>query len=293
MNIDQIAEGYLIYIRNIRRYSPNTIKSYKADLNEFIDFCKKFDKLDVMQINERFIKSYLMNLSEKNIEKISIVRKLSSLRGLFRFAFKENIIKQNPTSQLRNPKTSKKLPEITSAENILKTFQLADEVEDNPLLVRVIFELLYGCSLRVSELCNLKVGDINLDNRSLRVLGKGSKTRIVPIGEKSKKNLADYLNSLVVKSYSEPFLRNKTGKKLYEKYIYRIVNKYLSKVTDIKKKSPHILRHSSATHMLDSGADLTAVKEILGHENLRTTQIYTHVSIERLKQSYKKSHPKS
>lgn len=293
MNIDQIAEGYLIYIRNIRRYSPNTIKSYKADLNEFINYCKESDKNDVKLINERFIKSYLMNLSEKNIEKISIVRKLSSLRGLFRFAFKENIIKQNPTSQLRNPKTSKKLPEITSAENILKTFQLADEIEDNPLLVRVIFELLYGCSLRVSELCNLKVGDINLDNGVLKVLGKGAKTRIVPIGQKSKKNLADYLNSLVVKSYSEPFLRNKTGKKLYEKYVYRIVNKYLSKVTDIKKKSPHILRHSSATHMLDSGADLTAVKEILGHENLRTTQIYTHVSIERLKQSYKKSHPKS
>jgi site-specific recombinase XerD len=293
MNIDQIAEGYLIYIRNIRRYSPNTIKSYKADLNEFINYCKEFDKLDVKLINERFIKSYLMNLSEKNIEKISIVRKLSSLRGLFRFAYRENIIKQNPTSQLRNPKTSKKLPEITSAENILKTFQLADEAEDNPLLIRVIFELLYGCSLRVSELCNLKVGDVNLENGVLRVLGKGTKTRIVPIGEKSKKNLADYLNSFPVKSYSEPFLRNKAGKKLYERYIYRIVNKYLSKVTDIKKKSPHILRHSSATHMLDSGADLTAVKEILGHENLRTTQIYTHVSIERLKQSYKKSHPKS
>jgi site-specific recombinase XerD len=293
MNIDQIAEGYLIYIRNIRRYSPNTIKSYKADINEFINYCKEFDKLDVKLINERFIKSYLMNLSEKNIEKISIVRKLSSLRGLFRFAYRENIIKQNPTSQLRNPKTSKKLPDITSAENILKTFQLADEAEDNPLLIRVIFELLYGCSLRVSELCNLKVGDVNLENGVLRVLGKGTKTRIVPIGEKSKNNLADYLNSFPVKSYSEPFLRNKAGKKLYEKYIYRIVNKYLSKVTDIKKKSPHILRHSSATHMLDSGADLTAVKEILGHENLRTTQIYTHVSIERLKQSYKKSHPKS
>lgn len=293
MNIDQIVEGYLIYLRNIRRYSPNTIKSYKADLYEFINYCKESDKNDVKLINERFIKSYLMNLSEKNIEKISIVRKLSSLRGLFRFAFRENIIKQNPTSQLRNPKTSQKLPEITSAENILKTFQLADEVEDNPLLVRVIFELLYGCSLRVSELCNLKVGDINLDNGSLRVLGKGSKTRIVPIGQKSIKNLADYLNSFPTKSYSEPFLKNKAGKKLYEKYIYRVVNRYLSKVTDIKKKSPHILRHSSATHMLDSGADLTAVKEILGHENLRTTQIYTHVSIERLKQSYKKSHPKS
>jgi site-specific recombinase XerD len=234
-----------------------------------------------------------MYLSEKKIEKISIVRKLSSLRGLFRFAFKEDLIKQNPTAQLRNPKTSKKLPEITSTENILKTFTLADEADKNPLLIKVIFELLYGCSLRVSELCNLKAGDLDLEKGIIRVLGKGSKTRIVPIGKESKKNLEEYLLAFPVKNYSDALVRSKTGKKTYEKYVYRIVKKYLSKVTDIKKKSPHILRHSSATHMLDNGADLRAVKEILGHENLKTTQIYTHVSIERLKQSYKKSHPKS
>jgi len=293
MNIDQIVDGYIIYLRNIRRYSPNTIKSYKTDLSEFVVYCNEGNKVDVSLINERFIKSYLMHLSERDLEKISIVRKLSSLRGLFRFAFKEDLIKNNPTAQVKNPRTSKKLPEITSAENILKTFELADEADDNSLLIKVIFELLYGCSLRVSEVCNLKVGDVDLEKGLVRVLGKGSKTRIVPIGEQSKKNLANYLQLFPVKNYSEPFVRNKTGKKLYEKYIYRIVNKYLSKVTDIRKKSPHILRHSSATHMLDKGADLRAVKEILGHENLKTTQIYTHVSIERLKQSYKKSHPKS
>ena len=173
MNIDQIVEGYLIYLRNIRRYSPNTIKSYKADLAEFINYCKVYDKLEVSFINERFIKSYLMNLSEKNIEKISIVRKLSSLRGLFRFAFREDLIKQNPTSQLKNPRTAKKLPEITSAENILKTFELADEADENPQLVKVIFELLYGCSLRVSEVCSLKAGDVDLEKGLIRVLGKG------------------------------------------------------------------------------------------------------------------------
>jgi len=293
MKLDQIVEGYIIYLRNIRRYSPNTIKSYKSDLSDFINYCNDNNKIDITSINERFIKSYLMNLSEKKIEKISIVRKLSSLRGLFTFTFKEDLIKQNPTSQVRNPKTSKKLPEITSAENILKTFQLADEADENSALIKVIFELLYGCSLRVSEVCNLKVGDVDLEKGTVRVLGKGSKTRIVPIGEQSKNNLAEYLKLFPAENYSETFLRNKSGKKLYEKYVYRIVNKYLSKVTDIRKKSPHILRHSSATHMLDKGADLRAVKEILGHENLKTTQIYTHVSIERLKQSYKKSHPKS
>ena len=288
MNIDQIVQGYIIYLRNIRRYSPNTIKSYKTDLSEFVVYCNGCNKLDVSLINERFIKSYLMHLSERDLEKISIVRKLSSIRGLFRFAFKEDLVQNNPTSQVKNPRTSKKLPEITSAENILKTFKLADEADDNSLLIKVIFELLYGCSLRVSEVCNLKAGDIDLEKGLLRVLGKGSKTRIVPVGELSKINLAEYLISFPVNNYSEPFVRSKSGKKLYEKYIYRIVNKYLSKVTDIRKKSPHILRHSSATHMLDKGADLRAVKEILGHENLKTTQIYTHVSIERLKKSYKK-----
>jgi len=293
MKINQIVDGYIIYLRNIRRYSSNTIKSYNSDLNDFIKYCSENSRTEVAEINERFIKSYLMKLSERNIEKISIVRKLSSLRGLFSFAFKEDLIDKNPASQVKNPRTSKKLPEITSAENILKTFELADEADDNPALVKVIFELLYGCSLRVSEVCSLKRVDVDLEKNSIRVLGKGSKTRIVPIGEQSKKNLDNYIKSFPVENYSEPFLKNKNGKKLYEKYIYRIVKKYLSKVTDIKKKSPHILRHSSATHMLDKGADLRAVKEILGHENLKTTQIYTHVSIERLKESYKKSHPKS
>ena len=140
MKIDQIVDGYIIYLRNIRRYSANTIKSYKADLNDFLGYCNENEKIDITSISERFIKSYLMNLSERKIEKISIVRKLSSLRGLFSFAFKEDLIKQNPTSQVRNPRTSKKLPEITSAENILKTFQLAEEADENPELVKVIFE---------------------------------------------------------------------------------------------------------------------------------------------------------
>jgi len=293
MRIEQVVEAYIIYLRNIRRYSPNTIKSYKADLYDFTKYCSDNNKSEMTSINERFVKSYLMSLSEKDIEKISIVRKLSSLRGLFSFSFKEDLIKQNPTSQVRNPRTSKKLPEITSADNILKTFELADETEEHPEFVKVIFELLYGCSLRVSEVCNLKFGDIDLDKGSIRVLGKGSKMRIVPIGAQSKKNIIDYIESIDRRNFSDPLFKTKKGKKIYEKYVYRIVNKYLSKVTDIKKKSPHILRHSSATHMLDKGADLRAVKEILGHENLKTTQIYTHVSIERLKQSYKKSHPKS
>ena len=293
MKVEQVTDGYLVYIRNIRRYSFNTIKSYKADLHDFINYCKDNNRDNIADINERFLKSYLMNLNELKLEKISISRKLSAIRGMFRFAYKEDLIKQNPAAQLKNPKIPKRLPEIASTSSILKTFEIADEEDNNPLLIKAIFELLYGCSLRVSEVCSLKAGDLDLTKNIIRVTGKGSKLRIVPVGLHSKNNLSEYLETYPVNKYSDPLLRNTEGKKLYEKYIYRIVNKYLSKVTDIKKKSPHILRHSSATHMLDNGADLRAVKEILGHENLRTTQIYTHISIERLKQSYKKSHPKS
>ncbi|MBT8378596.1 MAG: tyrosine-type recombinase/integrase [Ignavibacteria bacterium] len=293
MKIVKAVENYLDFLENIKRYSINTLKSYRCDLNEFTQFCTENNKNGIERINERTIKNFLMHLSELKIEKSSITRKLSAVRGLFKYAFKEEWIAFNPSSLIRNPKTSKKLPEITSVENILKIYELAKEAEDQPILVIAIFELLYGCSLRVSELCDLKLSDLNVRERTLRILGKGNKVRVVPIGAKSLEIIKAYLSYNPTEDISSPLITLKNGKKLYPKYVYRIVNKYLGKVTDIKKKSPHILRHSSATHMLDRGADLRAVKEILGHENLRTTQIYTHVSIERLKEAYKKSHPKS
>ena len=185
------------------------------------------------------------------------------------------------------------MPEITTTESVLKVYVLADEAEDEPERVKVIFELLYGCALRVSELCDLNFGDLDIKNRTLRVKGKGSKIRIVPVGHKSIKLIQEYLNITNQQNSNEPLIKTKGGNRIYPRFVYRIINKYLSKVTDIKKKSPHVLRHSAATHMLDRGADLRAVKELLGHENLSTTQIYTHVSVERLKSTYKKSHPKS
>jgi site-specific recombinase XerD len=293
MKIDKIVVNFIDYLENIKRYSKNTVKSYRSDLNEFSQFCLKNNKSEIAIISDRVIKNFLMTLNEQKLEKTSITRKLSALRGLFKFAFKEELISQNPTLLIKNPKTSKNLPEITSAENILKIYELATEAEDNPFLIITIFELLYGCSLRVSELCDLKAGDLDLKKGTMRILGKGSKIRVVPVGDKSIEIIKAYLDFNPSEDHKSPLITLKNGKKLYPKYVYRIVNKYLSKVTDIKKKSPHILRHSSATHMLDRGADLRAVKEILGHENLRTTQIYTHVSIERLKEAYKKSHPKS
>ena len=218
---------------------------------------------------------------------------MAALRSLFKFAFQNDLINENPLLLIKNPKSKRKLPEVISNDTLPKIFNAVDEIEAKPELITVIFELLYGSALRVSELCNLKYKDYNDNKGQLVVLGKGSKARIVPVGEKASLAIKTYLNMNPVTSKDEYLIRTKKNDKLYPRLVHRIVNKYLSKVSDIKKKSPHILRHSAATHMLDNGADLRAVKEILGHENLSTTQIYTHVSIERLKSTYKKSHPKS
>ena len=293
MNIVELINKYLQEIENIRRYSSNTVKSYKTDLIEFTKFCEQNDRMELNKITERFLKSYLMLLSDKNLDKRSISRKLAAIRSVLKFAFQKNLIEENPVSFIQNPKITRKLPEVVTTDLILKIYDLADESDEKPELVKVIFELLYGCALRSSELCDLKYDDYSENKSQLRVLGKGSKMRIVPIGGKSMTILNEYLEKNPINTISQYLIRTKKNDKLYPRLVHRIINKYLSKVSDIKKKSAHVLRHSAATHMLDNGADLRAVKEILGHENLSTTQIYTHVSVERLKSTYKKSHPKS
>ncbi len=293
MNINGLTAEYINELRDIKRYSLNTVKAYTQDLTGFLNYCVKYEKQATEEITEKFIKSYLMVLNEEGLDKKSISRKLAAIRGLFKYAYFRNYIFKNPSILISNPKAKRKLPEVTTTDAILKTYLLAEEGDKNPKLVQVIFELLYGSALRVSELCNLNYSDLNLSEKTLRVMGKGNKTRIVPIGDKSLKTIRKYLQTGETFNPNSPLLTYKDGKRIYPKLVYRVVNKYLSKVTDIKKKSPHVLRHSAATHMLDNGADLRAVKEILGHENLSTTQIYTHVSVERLKSAYKKAHPKS
>ena len=293
MKIEKLINSYLEYIESIKRYSPQTVKAYRTDLNQFIEFCNLRNKFTSIDLTEKFIKKYLMQLSETGLDKRSISRKLASVRGLLKYAFQNQIINSNPVANIKNPRSNKKLPEVTTTESILRIYDLADEAEDEPERVKIIFELLYGCALRVSELCDLNFGDLDIKSHTLRVKGKGSKMRIVPVGQKSIEIIEEYLNITNHENNNEPLIKTKGGNRIYPRFVYRIINKYLSKVTDIKKKSPHILRHSAATHMLDRGADLRAVKELLGHENLSTTQIYTHVSVERLKSTYKKSHPKS
>jgi integrase/recombinase XerC len=292
MLIEKILQEYLRYLKSIRRYSENTVKSYRADLEEFTSYCLEYSKKDISEISEKFIKSYLMVLSESGITKKSISRKISSIKGLFKFAYLNEYIKANPASSISGPKIPRKLPEVASSAAILDAYQEIDKEKDSEK-IKAMFEILYGCAIRVDELCKLNYGNIDLKEQTLKVLGKGSKMRIVPVGEKSVGVIKNYLKLKTFDSPSLPLFTTEKGKRIYPRMVHRLVNKYLSLVTDLKKRSPHVLRHSAATHMLDNGADLKAVKEILGHENLSTTQIYTHVSVERLKSTYKRSHPKS
>ncbi len=293
MNIDKLADEYLEELKNIKRYSFNTLKSYAEDLKEFINFCNIHSKTKISDISDKFIKSFLMSLSEKQLDKKSISRKLSTLRGMFKFAYQRDYLNMNPTVMISNPKTKRKLPEVISTNAIIEIYKIVDKEDKNPKLTKAIIELLYGCALRVSELCQLNRIDIDLKEKVIKVLGKGNKMRIVPVGDKSIPVIKEYLSTITFKNFGNALLVNEKGKRIYPRFVHRIISKYLAKVSDIEKKSPHILRHSAATHMLDNGADIRAVKEILGHENLSTTQIYTHVSIERLKSTYKKAHPKS
>jgi site-specific recombinase XerD len=293
MKIDQAIEQYLNELKSIKRYSPNTIKAYREDLLGFLSFCQSIQKNEIESITNKFIKNFLMHLNELGLDKRSIARKLASVRGLFKYSFQRELLDSNPALQIANPKLDRKLPEVVPLDSILKIYNIADEAEENPLTVKVIFEILYGCALRVSELCGINNVDVDIKSKVIKIRGKGNKERIVPIGDKSLEIIQAYMLWRKNFTGTNAFILNAKGDRIYPRYVHRLVHKYLGKVSDIKKKSPHVLRHTAATHMLDRGADIRAVKEILGHENLSTTQIYTHVSIERLKSTYKKAHPKS
>jgi len=294
-DLSLISEQMISELSGISRASGNTIAAYRGDLQAFLDFCgeKKITTID--RITSKNIRQFIAKLSENGSGKSTISRKLSALRRFFLFAAKNNLLDKNPILRIPNPKVQRKLPETISVASYLKILSLVEEKNEpkDAKKIKAIFELLYGCAFRVSEVCSLNLGDLDFYSMSIRILGKGSKVRLVPIGTKSTEVMKEYLSSLESRSNEIPLFVDKSGDRINRFYIYGIVKKYLKEVTDIAKKSPHILRHSAATHMLDNDADLLAVKEILGHENLSTTQIYTHVSIERLKKTYKKAHPKS
>ncbi len=289
------SERFIQYIEDERRLSPHTIAAYKNDLRQFFDFLEEMEINSTKNINHSTIRSWIIQLIENKVSNRSVNRKLSTLKTYFKYLIKEGELDENPMNKVLAPKTSKRLPVFVEEKSM---DLLLDEVDFGEGFTasrdRLIIELFYSTGIRLSELINIKLNDINPHNHHLKVLGKRNKERIIPLNNSLLNRFNTYLEiRKEIHPQSDDLFITKKGKKIYNKLVYRIVNYYLSKVTTINKKSPHVLRHTFATHMLNNGADLNAIKEILGHSNLSATQIYTHNTIEKLKSIYKQAHPKA
>jgi len=287
-------EAFLNYIKYEKRYSKHTLKSYTVDLNQFNSFCI-LSNTEIIVADHKIIRAWIFSLIEKNISTRSVNRKISTLKSFYKFCLKENSIEHDPLNKVIKPKVSTKLPSFVK-ENEMNLLLDGSYFENDFEGVRnhFIIELLYSTGMRLSELLNLKIADF--DKNYLKVLGKRNKERIIPISNNLIALLNKYLslrNQIDVKEPIDYLFLTEKGKKLYPKLVYRLVNQKLNLVSTIQKKSPHVLRHSFATNMLNNGADLNAIKELLGHANLAATQIYTHNSFEKLKSIYNQAHPRA
>ncbi len=289
---------FLDYLKFQKRYSQHTIISYQNDLISFFDFIEtKFGGSGLAEINSSFVRSWLAGLKEAGMESKSINRKISALKSFFKFQLRTGVIQTSPMATIISPKVSKRLPQYVAEKDITTLFAHVEFTDDwEGKTQRLILQLFYNTGMRQSELVNLKESQVDKGNSSIKVLGKGNKERVIPVGNELMFLLQEYVNEKRKQFENfdaQFFFINTKGKKLYARYVYNIVTKYLSLVTTIDKKSPHVLRHTFATHLMNNGADLNAVKELLGHASLAATQIYTHNTIEKLKDVYKKAHPKA
>lgn len=293
--MDALLEQFIAYLAKEKRYSKHTADAYRSDLRQFSEFLMadfSWNLDDSAEIGHSHIRSWIVALMEDGISPRSINRKLSSLKSFYKYLLINNVVDSNPLRKIPALKVSKRLPIFLESDKVELMFA---EVEFGEGFIglrdRLIMELFYGTGIRLSELVELKLENLNLLKREIKVLGKRNKERLVPISHQLVEILEKYLEARPESREVFLFLKE-DGKKVYSKLIYRLVYKYLSHVTTLSKKSPHVLRHSFATHLLNNGADLFAIKEMLGHESLSATQVYTHNSIEKLKNVYKNTHPR-
>ena len=289
-------ETFLEYLLLEKKYSKHTITAYRNDLISFSDFCKVvYYHADISSSNYSQIRSWIVSMVDDKVSNRSINRKISSLKSFYKYSQKIKAIEVNPLATHKALKTPKKVQVPFSVKEVnLALSEIVIDDSFEAIRDKLIVELFYSTGMRRAELINLKVSSIDMSEKLVKVLGKRNKERLIPLLPSIVKSLKDYIqnrSNLDVKS-DHLFLTQK-GNKIYETLVYRVINNYFSKVSSKLKKSPHILRHSFATHLLNEGADLNSVKELLGHSSLASTQVYTHNSLEQIKKVYKQAHPRS
>jgi len=285
-----MSENFIAYLKIEKRFSDHTCVAYKNDVNQFFEHFTIAGLDELKGVDNKMIRNWMVHLIDEGLKGVTVNRKLSSLRTYFNWLLKEGELEISPAKSVKGPKTEKRLPVFAQQQEL----RSLDEIFSNDfegVRDELIFELLYQTGIRTSELIGLK--DIDVSNLSIKVLGKRSKERIIPINEKLSRLIENYIYLRQnIDRFSNDFLVLNNGKKIYAKFVYRKINYYLGLVTSLKKKSPHVLRHTFATHMLNNGASLEVLKEILGHASLSATQVYTHNSFTELTNIYSLAHPR-
>ncbi len=305
--IEQLLAQFFEHLRYERNVSEHTLRNYASDLGQFYDYLAPADavgkrrEVEIRQIDHITIREWLSTLHAAQKKKTSVARKLAALRTFFQFLVREGVVELNPAKLVSTPRLEKKLPNHLSIEDAVRFIETPDTETDLGKRDRAILELLYGTGVRVSELTKLDLGDVDFQNKLVRVTGKRRKQRIVPFGDPALHTLLNYLtvrnaflqNAALAERDTQALFLNYQGTRITTRSVGRMVDKYITICAGIHNISPHSLRHSFATHLLDSGADLRDIQELLGHARLSTTQIYTHVSMEKLIEVYDKTHPKA
>lgn len=301
MELEQAVEEYSAHLKTERGYSPQTVRAYRSDLTDLIAFANTRGGSQVSALTLDLLRDWLWTASQAGLSKATLARRAASAKGFSAWATRSAIVPADAAARLRAPKTEKTLPRVINRAQMQALFDGVNEraSEGGPVALRdrAIVELLYASGIRVSELTGLDIDDIDLERLTIRVLGKGSKERVVPFGVPARNALVDYLQRarprLIAKGSGPACFLGTHGRRLGTRAVYQLVAGLLSEIPGSGPSGPHALRHTAATHLLDGGADLRAVQELLGHASLGTTQIYTHVSTERLKESYRTAHPRA
>ncbi len=292
-----MLESFFKYLEYERRYSLHTLNSYRTDLNQFMTFMEsEFPGVELEEAEHYQMRGWVVHLMEAKLDPRSVNRKISTLRAYFKFLLKREVITANPALKLKVLKSSSKLPRFVKEDDMMSLLERVEYPNDfTGKRDQLILELLYGTGIRLSELLGLSEGDIHREKREIKVLGKRNKERIIPITRQSCTLIDAYIlkKRETFPNSGNVLIVTDSGKPGYPMLVYRTVKKYLGLFTTLDKRSPHILRHTFATHLLNKGAELNAVKELLGHANLAATQVYTHNSLEKLKDAHKQAHPKA